>query len=132
METTPIPSNTDDYIATFPPETQERLILMRDTIRKAAPDAEEKISYRMPAYTLKGMLVYFAGHTRHIGFYPLTTAMKKFKNDLTQYHTSKGGIQFPYSDPLPVGLIKRIVEFRVAENMEKAEAKTLLKKSKMK
>jgi uncharacterized protein YdhG (YjbR/CyaY superfamily) len=99
------------------------------TIKKAAPDAEEKISYRMPAFTLKGMLVYFGAHTNHIGFYPFTSAMKAFSNELSAFRTSKGGVQFPYKDPLPLNLIHKIIEFRVKENLLKAEAKLLKKKT---
>jgi uncharacterized protein YdhG (YjbR/CyaY superfamily) len=125
-----IPKTIDEYIAAFPMNVQERLSEMRLTIRKAAPDAEEKISYRMPAFTLKGMLVYFAAHKNHIGFYPFTTSIRAFSSELTSYHTSKGGIQFPHKSPLPLILIKRMVEFRVKENLLKAETKALLKKTK--
>ena len=123
-----IPKTIDEYIAGCPVNVQERLIRMRMAIRKAAPDAEEKISYRMPAFTLKGMLVYFAAHQNHIGFYPFTTAIKAFSNELTPYHTSKGGIQFPHKSPLPVDLIIRMVDFRVRENLNKAEVKALKKR----
>jgi uncharacterized protein YdhG (YjbR/CyaY superfamily) len=127
MQNTPIPQTIDEYIASFSPEIQERLSLMRDTIRRAAPDAEEKISYRMAAFTLKGMLVYFAGHTNHMGFYPFTTVLREFSEELKPYKTSKGGIQLPYRDPLPVELISRIIEFRVKENLLKAELKSAKK-----
>lgn len=123
-----IPKTIDEYIASFPPQVKDRLKAMRETIRKAAPFAEEKISYRMPAFTLKGMLVYFAAHTNHIGFYPFTTALREFKNELLVYHSTKGGVQFPYKDPLPLDLIGRMVEFRVKENLLKAELKLKKKK----
>ena len=123
-----IPKTIDDYIADCPGNVQERLIEMRLAIRKAAPDAEEKISYRMPAFAQKGMLVYFAAHKNHIGFYPFTTAIMAFSSELTPYHTSKGGIQFPHKSPLPFDLIKRMVDFRVKENLIKAEAKALKKR----
>jgi uncharacterized protein YdhG (YjbR/CyaY superfamily) len=123
-----IPKTIDEYISAFPENVQDKLREMRLTIRNAAPEAEEKISYRMPAFTLKGMLVYFAAHKNHIGFYPFTTAIKAFRNELTPYHTSKGGIQFPHETPLPVGLIRKMIEFRVRENIEKAA----LKKNKQK
>jgi uncharacterized protein YdhG (YjbR/CyaY superfamily) len=129
MNTDFIPKTIDEYIKGYPDDIQEKLIEMRKAIRKAAPDAEEKISYRMPAFTLKGMLVYFAAHTNHIGFYPLASAIKAFGNQLGSYNTSKGGIQFPYKDPLPLNLIGRIVEFRVKENFFKAEAKALKKRT---
>jgi uncharacterized protein YdhG (YjbR/CyaY superfamily) len=128
MDSDFIPNTIDEYIASCPANVQERLTLMRMAIRKAAPDAQEKISYRMPAFTLKGMLVYFAAHKNHIGFYPFTTAIKAFSNELTPYHTSKGGIQFPNKSPLPLDLIKRMVNFRVEENLSKAEAKALKKR----
>ena len=124
-----IPKTIDEYIASFPLDIQEKLDLMRQTIGKAAPDAEEKISYRMAAFTLKGMLVYFAAHKNHIGFYPFTTAIKSFSNELTPYHTSKGGIRFPHNSPLPLDLIKRMVDFRVKENLIKAEIKALKKRN---
>ena len=129
MDQTKIPANIDEYIASFPAEIQEKLMLVRDTIRKAAPDAEEKISYRMAAFTLKGVLVYFAGHTNHIGMYPMTTVRQAFKNELAGYRTSKGGVQFQYRDPVPVDLIRRIVEFRVKENLLKAELKASQKRT---
>jgi uncharacterized protein YdhG (YjbR/CyaY superfamily) len=129
MNTDKTPATIDEYIAAYPPDVRKKLIDMRVTIRKAAPDAEEKISYRMPAFTLKGMLVYFAAHTNHLGFYPFTSAMKEFRNELSAFRTSKGGIQFPYQDPLPLNLIQKIIEFRVKENLLKAEAKLTKKKS---
>jgi uncharacterized protein YdhG (YjbR/CyaY superfamily) len=130
MDSDFIPKTIDEYIASCPSDIQERLMKMRMAIRKAAPDAEEKISYRMPAFTLKGMLVYFAAHKNHIGFYPFTTAIKAFSNELTPYNTSKGGIQFSHKSPLPLDLIIRIVDFRVRENLIKAEAKALKKRVK--
>jgi uncharacterized protein YdhG (YjbR/CyaY superfamily) len=129
MNTDNIPKTIDEYIASYPPDVRKKLIDMRVTIRKAAPAAEEKISYRMPAYALKGMLVYFAAHTNHLGFYPFTSALKEFRNELSAFHTSKGGVQFPYKDPLPLNLIQRIIEFRVQENLLKAEAKLVKKKT---
>jgi uncharacterized protein YdhG (YjbR/CyaY superfamily) len=130
MNSDNIPKTIDEYIAAFPDNVQEKLNEMRLTIRRAAPEATEKISYRMPSYTFNGMLLYFAAHTKHLGFYPFTSAIKAFSVELTPYRTSKGGIQFPYNSPLPLNLIKRIIEFRVKENLYKAEAKALLKKTK--
>jgi uncharacterized protein YdhG (YjbR/CyaY superfamily) len=124
-----IPGNIDEYIASYSPEIQEKLQQMRQVIRKAAPAAEEKISYRMPAFTLSGMLVYFAAHTNHLGFYPFTSAIKAFSHELSRFHTSRGGIRFPYRDPLPVDLIARIIEFRVKENTIRAEMKKLNKRA---
>lgn len=127
MDSEIIPKTVDDYIAGYPESIQEKLNEMRKTIIEAAPGASEKISYRMPAYTSNGMLVYFAAHTNHLGFYPFTTVLKAFSSELTPYHTTKGGIQFPYKSPLPLNLIKRIVEFRVQENLDKAAIKKVRK-----
>jgi uncharacterized protein YdhG (YjbR/CyaY superfamily) len=120
---TKIPQSVDEYIASCPEEIQGRLKELRLAIKKAAPATEEKISYRMPAYTLKGMLLYFAAHTNHIGFYPMTTAIVAFKEELSSYKTAKGSIQFPNDKPLPLKLIAEMVKFRVKENLEKAELK---------
>jgi uncharacterized protein YdhG (YjbR/CyaY superfamily) len=123
MDSGKIPETIDEYIAAYPENIREKLIEMRAAIRKAAPDAREKISYRMPAFTLNGMLVYFAGHKNHIGLYPFTSAIKAFSQELTPYRTSKGGIQFLYTSPLPVELIRKIIEFRAKENITKAVLK---------
>jgi uncharacterized protein YdhG (YjbR/CyaY superfamily) len=95
-----------------------------------APDAVEKISYGMPAYTFKGMLIYFAAHTNHIGRYPYPSAMEAFKKEVAQYRTSKGTLQFQNEKPLPLKLIAEIVSFRVKENIMKEELKILKKKRK--
>lgn len=113
----------DQYIAGFPPAVQEKLEKIRSAIRKAAPDAEETISYQMPAVLLKGTLVYFAAFKKHIGFYPKTTAIKKFKKELSGYEGAKGSVRFPLDQPIPTALIRRIVKFRAAENRAKARAK---------
>jgi uncharacterized protein YdhG (YjbR/CyaY superfamily) len=128
MDSGNIPKTIDEYISAFPPDIQEKLNEMRLTIRKAAPDATEKISYSMPAFTLNGMLVYFAAHKNHLGFYPFTSVIKAFSCELTPYRTSKGGIQFPYKEPLPINLIKQIIEFRVKENIHKSALKTSKKR----
>ncbi|MDR8393734.1 DUF1801 domain-containing protein [Aliifodinibius sp. S!AR15-10] len=106
----------DEYIETFPKEDQERLQQMRKTIQKAAPDTEEVISYQMPTFRQNGILVHFAAHKNHIGFYPTPTGVKAFQDELSEYETSKGAIKFPNEKPLPLGLISRIVAFRVEEN----------------
>ncbi len=114
------PKSVDDYISGFPKETQELLEKVRATIKEVAPEAEEVISYSMPGYKLKTMLVWFAGFKNHIGFYPKgSSAIVAFKKELTKYKTSKGAIQFPMDKPMPVALIKKMVKFRVAENIEK-------------
>lgn len=92
---------------------------LRRLIQEAAPGATERISYQMPAYYLKGNLVYFGAHTKHIGFYPTSSGIAKFSRELTNYKHSKGAVQFPLDEPLPGALIQRIVRFRVEENMNK-------------
>lgn len=113
--------DTDEYIGQFPAEVQVKLQELRSAIKQAAPEAEETISYAMPAYKLKGILVYFAAHKNHIGFYPASNGIATFEKELSGYTTSKGTVQFPLDKPLPLELIKMIVKFRVAENLQKAE-----------
>ena len=108
------PKDFDDYISQFPEETQKKLMQMRSIIRKAAPHAEEKISYGMPAFNMNNTyLVYFGGYKNHIGLYPAPVGVHAFKKDLDNYKTGKGSIQFPLSEPLPASLITRIVEFQI-------------------
>ena len=111
----------DEYIAQFPPEIREKLQEIRKIIREAAPDAEEKISYRMPAFALNGILVYFAAFKNHLGFFPTASGVEGFKDQLTGYKISKGTIQLPLDQPIPVDLIRKIVRFRVEENLEKGK-----------
>ena len=109
-----IPENVEAYIASFPANVQKKLKQIRATIKKTAKGAEEKISYAIPAYKYnKKVLVYFAAFKNHIGFYATPTASSKFKKELTKYKTGKGSIQFPLDEPLPLDLIKRIVEFKM-------------------
>jgi uncharacterized protein YdhG (YjbR/CyaY superfamily) len=123
MPTKTVPADAvDRYIAGFPPETQKALQQMRRTIRKAAPDATEVISYQMPAYKYLGMLVYFAGYEKHIGFYPMPSAIQQFKKELAVFKNAKGSVQFPLGQPLPLDLVSRMVQFRVQENQAKAGA----------
>jgi len=117
------PETFEEYLGNFPPEIRKRLIQIRNLVKKAAPDAAEKISYGMPAFTLNGMLLYYAAHTKHIGLYPLTSAVKAFSEELRPYKTAKGSIQFPNDKPLPLKLISEIIKFRVSENRMKAELK---------
>ena len=117
------PQTIDEYIAGFPPEIQVILEKVRTTIRKAAPGAEETIKYQMPTFTLKGNLVHFAAFKKHIGFYPVPTGIEKFKKELAVYEGGKGSIRFPLDQPIPYGLISRIVKFRVQENVARAQAK---------
>ncbi len=113
----------DAYIANCPPDVQATLTELRATIRAAAPDAEEKISYRMPTFALHGNLVHFAAFKNHIGFYPAPSGTAQFQKELSTYKTSKGAVQFPLDQPLPLKLIARIVKFRVKENLARTPAK---------
>src|SRR5436309_4319459 len=106
-------SSIDEYIATFPEEKQVLLQAVRATIKAAAPDAEERISYQMPAFALNGNLVYFAALKNHIGFYPTSSGIEAFKDELSAYEGTKGAVRFPIDQPLPVDLISKIVQFRV-------------------
>jgi uncharacterized protein YdhG (YjbR/CyaY superfamily) len=119
----------DAYIASQPEAVQPVLEHMRQIIRKAAPKAEETISYQMPAFKQHGVLVYFAGWKSHIGFYAVPSGVKAFEKDLAAYTVSKGTIQFPLDKPLPAALITKIVKFRVKENLEKEQQKKEAKKS---
>ena len=110
-------SSIDEYIAGFPPETQQALEELRALIRECAPEATETISYAIPTFDLNGHhLVHFAGYAKHIGFYPVPSAMEAFREELAPYRSGKGSAQFPLGLPLPADLIRRIVAFRVAEN----------------
>ncbi len=111
-----VPASVDAYIRSFPPEVRKKLTQLRQLVLAQAPDAEEKIAYKMPSYYLNGPLVYFAGYVRHIGFYAGASAVGTFSEKLTRYKTSKGTVQFPLDAPLPVALIKQMVKFRVAES----------------
>ena len=117
------PNNVDEYIATFPPPIHEILSLLRSTIKKAAPEAAEKISYAMPTYYLNGNLVHFAAYKNHIGFYPAPSGIKAFEKELAVYKTSKGAVQFPINKSLPIALITKIVKYRVKENLEVPKTK---------
>ncbi|WP_370476690.1 iron chaperone [Tamlana flava] len=110
----------EDYIAAFPEATQEKLNLMRETIKKHALNTVESIAYGMPAYKLnKKPLVYFGGFAKHIGFYATPSAHEKFQEELSVYKQGKGSVQFPLDQPLPIDLIIKIVKFRVQENQTK-------------
>lgn len=115
--------NIDAYIADFPKNIQALLEQVRTTIAKAAPEAEEAISYAMPTFKLHGNLVHFAAFTHHIGFYPAPTGAEAFQKELSVYKTGKGSVQFPITEPMPLDLITKIVKFRVEENVKKAAAK---------
>jgi len=117
-------ASIDEYIALFPKDIQKILQELRATIKAAAPDAKEKISYQMPTFDLYGNLVHFAAHKNHIGFYPTPSGIDAFKNELSVYEGAKGSVQFPLDKPLPLKLISKIVKFRVAENVEKADIRS--------
>jgi uncharacterized protein YdhG (YjbR/CyaY superfamily) len=118
------PRNIDEYITGFPDDVQRILEKIRMTIKKAAPDAEEAISYKIPTFTLKGnYLVYFAAYKKHIGLYPAPRGSEKFKKELSLYEGGRGTVRFPLDKPIPVGLVSRIVKFRVKENLERSQAK---------
>lgn len=118
----------DEYISQFPPEVQEILKKLRTVIKAAAPEAEEKISWQMPTFALHGNSVHFAAHKNHIGFYPSPSGIDEFKQELSEYKGAKGSVQFPISQPLPYELVSKIVKFRVAENMNRAEDRLKPKK----
>jgi uncharacterized protein YdhG (YjbR/CyaY superfamily) len=111
----------DEYILSFPRPVQVKLNQIRKLIRAIAPQAREKISYQMPTFYLNGNLVHFAAHSNHIGLYPTPSAGAMFKRELSGYQHGKGSIQFPLEKPLPLELIRKIVLFRVDENLKKGK-----------
>ena len=113
------PKDVNEYIGAAPKEARKKLKEMRACIRKAAPGALESLKYGLPAFSYKRILVIYAAHTNHIGFYPTPSAVKAFTRELKEYATAKGSIQFPLEKPLPLTLIKKITEFRVKESVEK-------------
>jgi uncharacterized protein YdhG (YjbR/CyaY superfamily) len=113
------PATIDEYIAQFPEDVQQILTRIRAVIHEAAPQAVERISYQMPAFYLKGNLVYFGAHKQHIGFYPTGSGIEAFKEEVAAYKGSKGAVQFPLDEPIPYELISKMVKFRVAENLKK-------------
>ena len=123
-------NNIDNYIAGFPKETQDILQQVRRAIIKAAPAAEETISYGIPTFNLKGNLVHFAGYKNHIGFYPTPSAIEAFQKELSIYKSAKGSVQFPINESMPLTLISKIVKYRVKENLERANAKKKIKLNK--
>ena len=115
----------DDYIATFPKDTQKILQQVRATVQKAAPKATEAIKYAMPTFVLNENLVHFAGYKNHIGFYALPSGHAAFQKQLSKYKSGKGSVQFPIDEPMPLGLITQIVKFRIKESAEKFKAKAV-------
>jgi uncharacterized protein YdhG (YjbR/CyaY superfamily) len=121
-----VAKTVDDYVKSFPPSVRAILVKIRQTIKVTAPDAEEVISYGIAGYKYQGMLIYFAGFTDHVSMYPAPRGAESFKKELAAYKGGKGTVQFPLDKPLPLSLIKRIVKFRIKENLEKAKNKYLL------
>ena len=119
----PAPEGVTQYIAAFPPKVRAILRKVRQTVRDAAPDAEESISYRMPAYKLDGVLVYFAAFRNHIGLFPPVKGDASIARAVAPYAGPKGNLQFQLDEPIPYDLIKRIVKFKVKQNRVKAAAK---------
>jgi uncharacterized protein YdhG (YjbR/CyaY superfamily) len=113
----------DEYIDSFPEDVQRILNEIRQSIKEAAPQAEETINYQIPTFALNGNLVHFAAFEHHIGFYPTPSGMEAFKKELSQYKGAKGSVQFPIDQPMPLSLIRRIVEYRVKENVERNQKK---------
>jgi len=112
-----------EYFSAAPAHTKAKLREIRQTIKKMAPGAEEVISYNMPAFKLHGVLVWYAAYQHHIGFYPKASALVVFKKEISGYKSAKGSVQFPIDQPLPLGLIKKIVKYRIKENLEIAAKK---------
>ncbi len=121
------PTTIDEYISLVPAETKKKLEQMRQLIQKLAPKAEEVISYQMPAFKLTSVFVYFAGYKSHIGFYPTSTGIKNFEKEIAKYKWSKGAVQFPLNEPLPISLITKMVKYKIKEDKERANAKKKLK-----
>ena len=119
-----VPTTIDEYIKAQPRDVQAILQKVRETIQKAAPEAEEKISYQIPTFTLYGNLVHFAAWKEHIGFYPASSGVREFKKELAGYVQAKGTIQFPLDEPIPYALIAKITKFRVKENSERGAIKS--------
>ena len=122
------PEDIDTYISQFSPEVQEILQKIRQTIRASAPDANEIISYGMPAFRLNGILVYFAAFKKHIGLYPPVSGDKAIEKAIAPYAGPKGNLQFQLDEPIPYTLIKRITKLRVRQDKERAEAKRGIRK----
>lgn len=123
----PKPNSIQEYFSWFPPEIQAKLQQMREILRGALPEAQEVISYHMPAFKTSEVLVYYAAAKKHLGFYPSGSGVEQFKSDLSGYQTSKGAIQFLYNQDLPEQLIVAIAQFRAKAVVEKAAAKKKLK-----
>lgn len=115
--------NIDDYIDKAPQEVQQKLRDLRAVIKAEVPDAEERIAYQMPTFSQNGNLVHFAAFKNHIGFFPAPSGIENFKDELAKYKTSKGTVQFPLDENIPMDLVREIVRFRLQENLAKASKK---------
>ena len=124
METSVKFKTVAEYLSSIPTNAKSILEEVRKAIKEAAPQAEEVISYNMPAFKLHGILVYYAVHKEHIGLYPTASGIEIFKNELSAYKWSKGAVQFPIDKPMPIDLIGKIVKFRLQEDLEKAKRKS--------
>jgi len=122
-KTSEIAASIDQYISEAPQEVQERLKNLRAVIKSEVPDAEERIAYAMPTFSQEGNLVHFAYFKNHIGFFPAPSGIEKFQDELAKYKTSKGTVQFPLDEEIPMDLVREIVRFRLNENLAKAAAK---------
>ncbi|OEH86981.1 hypothetical protein BHU72_01620 [Desulfuribacillus stibiiarsenatis] len=118
-----VPQNIDEYIALFPEDVQSSLTAIRELIKSEAPEAIEAMSYQMPTFKLNGNLVHFAAFKNHIGFYPTPSGIDQFVDELGEYEWAKGSVKFPLSRPIPFELIRKIVQYRMKENLEKKQAK---------
>jgi uncharacterized protein YdhG (YjbR/CyaY superfamily) len=118
------PTSIDEYIAGFPRDVRVTLQKIRLTIKKAAPDAQETISYQIPTFKLHGTLISFAAFSKHIGLYPAPSGSERFNRELSAFRASKSTVRFPLDKPVPYGLITRIVKLRVKANQEKASSKS--------
>jgi uncharacterized protein YdhG (YjbR/CyaY superfamily) len=128
METASTPQTIDEYIAGFPENVQALMQQLRKTINETAPEAQEKISWGMATFALEGNLIHFAGCKKHIGLYPGAEAIEVFKEELTPFKTSKGGIQLPINKPMPLQLVAAIVSFNIIRRKEEAEKRRKGKK----
>lgn len=118
-----LPVSIDQYISEAPQEIQQKLRELRTVIKAEAPEAEERIAYGMPTFSQEGNLVHFAAFKNHIGFFPAPSGIENFKDELAKYKTSKGTVQFPLEEDIPMDLVREIVRFRLKENLSKAAAK---------
>jgi uncharacterized protein YdhG (YjbR/CyaY superfamily) len=123
MKSTAPAESVEKYVRDFPTEVKKRLLILRSMVLELAPEATEKISYRMPAYFLNGRLLYFAAHKNHIGFYPMASGILFMQDKLQGYVHATGSVQFPHDQPLPLKLIRQIIVFRVKENRAKGVKK---------